>query len=66
MWVLGFSGGRETKQNPNENKPNLTAGLDLHFPRGKMRLSFLGLDVLPSLPLYNQPKSLLCYLFLIP
>ena len=39
------------------------ATLDLYFPRGKMRLSLLGLVVLPCLALYQQPESLLCYFF---
>lgn len=42
------------------------ATLDLYFPRGEMRLSFLGLVVLPCLALYQQPESLLCFFFLIP
>lgn len=42
------------------------ATLDLYFPRGEMRLSFLGLVVLPCLALYQQPESLLCFFFFNP
>ena len=66
FWLLRAGRGRREQNKIKNKQSQFHATLDLYRPRGKMRLSFLGLVVLSCLALYHQPESLLCYFFLIP